>query len=232
MGNAMQGLIHYNPHRKNQVDQAQAWLASGFAATPKRTGAADVHVVSGPWFAYETWRGHSRTLMVDRAYWGNPEYVSIGWLNPDGTRRFAKGTAPRPKPEYEAWRTREWSCLVLADYDQDVTDIAYEAGKRFGFVEVRKHPANEPNCVDLASAIRLRDVIVCGKGTAGFQAIMQGKPVICLDPKSEIMPVACPTMTGELYRGDRDEWLHDMSYKQWSLAEIASGTAWQHLKDV
>lgn len=232
MGDAMQGLIHYNPNLPHQVDHAQAWLSSGFAATPKPTGEAEVHVVSGPWFAESQWRGHPRVLKIDRAYWGDPEYVSIGWLQPDGTRKFAHGSAPRPKPEYEAWRTREWSCLVLAGYDQDVTDIAYEASKRFGFVEVRKHPANEPNCVDLASAIRLRDVIICSDGTSGFEAIMQGKPTICLDPKSELMPVCTDSIDGELYRGDRNEWLHEMSYKQFSLAEIADGTAWELLRNL
>jgi len=233
MGNVMQGLIHYNPRLPHQVDHAQAWLASGFAATPKPTGEADVHIVSGPWFAYDTWKGHSRTLMIDRAWWGDSDgYVSIGWLNPDGSRRFAKGTAPRPKPEHEAWREREWSCLILADYDQDVTDIAFQASKRFGFIEIRKHPANVPNSIPLASAIRLRDVIICSSGTAGFQAIIQGKPVICLDPQSELMPVCSGSITDELCRGDREAWLHDMSYKQWSLDEIASGEAWEHLKDV
>ena len=27
-----------------------------------------------------------------------------------------------------------------------------------------------------------------------------------------------------------EQWLYDMAYTQWTLAEIANGTAWEHLK--
>jgi hypothetical protein len=122
--------------------------------------------------------------------------------------------------------------LVLADYQQDVTDIAYAAGKRFGHVEVRPHPADtDRKLIDIKSAIRLRDVVICSSSTAGFEAIIQGAPTICLDPKNEIAPVCSASIDADLYVGDRAQWLHEMSYKQWSLDEIASGEAWEHLKD-
>lgn len=229
----MQGMIHYNPRLQHQFDHAQAFLASGFTATPKVTGAADVHVISGPWFAYNEWKDHPRTLMIDRAWWGDPDCVSIGWLQPDGTRKFASGDKPRPKPEMRGWKDQERSCLILADYNQDVSDVVFEAKKRFGFVEVREHPANTKRVQPaLKAAIVLRDVVICHSGTAGFEAIRLGKPVICSDPQNEIRPVSAGALTDELYRGDRSAWLHEMSYKQWSLAEIASGAAWAHLKDV
>ena len=229
----MQKVIHYNPRLQHQVDHAQAFLASGFTATPHVQVDADVHVVSGPWYALDQWKHHPRTLKIDRAWWGDPDNISIGWLNPDGTRRFASGSAPRPKPRYEPWGTRECSCLILADYGQDVGSIEYEASKRFITIEVRQHPADtKEKQVDLKSNIRLRDVIICSKGTAGFEAIMMGKPVICLSEQNELMPVCAGSMDAELYRGDRDQWLHDMSYKQFSLSEIADGTAWELLRDV
>jgi len=235
----MQGVVHYNPHVSHQTDFARAFANCGFKITTNRNEPADVHVIYGPHYCLHVWRKHTRVIYIDRAWWGHDEskpgdgYASIGWLNPDGSRRFATGTKPRPKPEYESWKTRECSALILAGYDEDVSEVVFEAYKRFTTVNVRKHPANRTHAeVSLEDHIRLRDVIICNQGTAGFEAIIQGKPLICLNPQSELLPVACGTMDGELYRGDRDEWLHDMSYKQWSLAEIASGEVWQHLKDV
>lgn len=230
MGEKVQGLVHYNPRLQHQVDHAEAFRACGFDTTPLPTGEADVHVISGPWFAYQQWHSHPRVLMIDRAWWGDPQYISIGWLNPDGSRRFASGTKQRPIPFYEAWKVRDWSCLILADYGQDVADIYYAACQRFGHVTIRKHPADEVPIIPLTSALRLHDVAICTSGSAGFEAIMQGVPTICLNPKNEIAPVCAASLDAELYRGDRAEWLHDMSYKQWPLAEI--GEAWQHLKDI
>jgi len=171
--------------------------------------------------------------MIDRAWWNDPDCVSIGWLQPDGTRKFATGDAPRPKPEMEPWKTRADSCLVLADYNQDVGEIAVQAAARFTTVDVRLHPANiQQRTTALKSAVRLRDVAIGHAGTGIFEAIIQGVPTICTDPKNECAPVCSRSVEDDLYRGDRDEWLHEMSYKQFSLAEIADGTAWDLLKDI
>lgn len=234
----MQGLIHFNPDRAHQCDHAQAFLSSGFAATPKADGNADVHVVSGPWFALNKWKHHPRVLMVDRAWWGDSDgYVSIGWLQDDGTRKFAAGSAARSKPKLNDWKPMVWEtlketrCLVLADYGQDVSDIVAQASQRFLTVNVREHPADRKRLINLQDDIAWHDVAIGTSGTAIFEAIQLGVPVICLDAKNEVVPVCSDSIQGELYRGDRAEWLHDMSYKQWSLAEIASGEAWEHLKD-
>jgi len=228
----MQKVIHFNPSLQHQRDHAEAFRACGFGVTSSPHDAADIHVISGPWYAYQQWRNHPRVLMIDRAWWGDPEYVSLGWLQTDGTRKFASGDKPRAKPVYEPWKTRDYSCLILADYGQDVSDLYYAASQRFGCVRVRKHPADETQPVPpLSSAIRLHDAVICGSGTAGFEAIMQGVPTVCLS-KNELAPVCSASINADLYKGDRDEWLHGMSYKQWSLAEIASGEAWEHLKDL
>jgi hypothetical protein len=229
----MQGLIHYNAHLSHQQDHAHAFMQCGFDATQNAYGEADCHVVSGPWFAKSRWQGHPRVLMIDRAYWGDPDCVSIGWLQADGSRKFATGTAPRPKPELEPWKTREDSCLILADYLEDVADKETQAQRRFVTVQTRLHPTSNTsrNVTAVSDAIRLRDVVVAGKGTACFDAILQGVPVIC-DPENACADVATHDFDAPLFRGDRSEWLHEMSYKQFSLSEIADGTAWNLLKDI
>jgi len=229
MGAAMQGLIHYNIALAHQVDHAQAFLSCGFDAVPSPLGDADVHVISGPHYAKRYWLNHPRVLEIDRAWWGDPDCISIGWRQPDGTRKFASGDAPRNKPEMQPWTQGEDSCLILADYGQDTADIEQQARQRFSAVQTRPHPADKRSETTLEAAIRAHDVVIGTTGTAIFKAIQMGVPTICLDEKNECWP-ACSSMDTPLYRGDRTQWLHEMSYKQFNLAEI--GVAWELLRDI
>jgi hypothetical protein len=133
----------------------------------------------------------------------------------------------------EPWSMGEIRCIVLADYGQDVSETVRKASERYVSVQVRQHPADAtvPRVVTLEADCQFADVIVGHSGTALFEAIKNGTPVICTDPLNECMPV-CSTFEEPLYRGDREQWLHEMSYKQWSLDEIASGEMWEHLKDI
>jgi hypothetical protein len=121
--------------------------------------------------------------------------------------------------------------LVLADYGQDVEDIARQARRRFHYVRVRRHPAEEAN-ISLDAHLALSDVAIGNAGTSLFAAIVQGVPSICLSPKNACTDVCTDTLDGPLFRGDRESWLHGMSYKQFSLREISNGTAWELLRDI
>ena len=107
-----------------------------------------------------------------------------------------------------------------------------QASARFPSVQVREHPADigYKRAVTLKDDVQWADVVVGHSGSAIFEAIKYGTPVICTDERNPCMPV-CSRMDEELFRGDRTQWLHDMSYAQWSLSEIASGEAWQLLKE-
>ena len=236
MGERTQGLMHYNPNLSHQVDHAHAFQSSGFDITSSAFGDSHTHVISGPYFAYDQWVGHPRVLMIDRAWYGDPHNVALAWLNPDGTKRYASGTQPRPGPSYLPWKTREQSALILAGYQEDVTDLADRVRKRFPYVRVRKHPAERramphDSVFSLTSELALSDVCVGGNTTALFESIRMGVPVICTDPRNECMPVCVPNLDDELYRGDISEWMHGMMYKQFSLHEIETGEAWEILND-
>ena len=219
-------LMHYNARLPHQVRHAEAFEAAGIEITPERSGAADVHIVSGPYFALEQWRNHPNVIWLDRAFYGDPEYVSIGWLNPDGTRTFASGEESRAKPECRPWKTRECSALVLADFQQDVTEIKLAAQSRFAYALVRRHPAEsglksgEKPVISLSSQLMLHDVCIGHSSTALFEAVVMGVPVICTDPRNVVAEVAADSMTAELFRGDRSDWLHRVSYMQWNHDEF------------
>jgi len=233
--------MHFNPKLQHQLDHAKAFASSGFEITTDPKQEADIHVVSGPYYAKPYWLNHPRVLEIDRAYWGDPDYISIGWRNPDGTRRFATGDADRTTPEMRDWKAPwpqfgELSCLILADYGQDVGDIAAQAKERFVQVEVRHHPADiqrgKFDNIPLDMQVTWYDCVIGTSGTAIFEAIIRGIPTICLDPKNPCAPVCADSIDAPMFRGDRSDWLKSMAYKQWSLDEIASGEAWAYLKSV
>lgn len=225
----MQKIIHYNPALNHQIDHAAAFIGSGFDISIDIQTPADVHVISGPHYAYSHWLGRENVLMIDRALWGDPDSVSIGWLQADGTRKFATGTADRPKPDYLPWKTREGSCLILADYQQDINSSVVR--DRFNPVTTRRHPAEIESRHSLSTELAFADVVMGHSGTAIFTALMMGVPVICTDPNNICMPVCSDSVEADLYRGDRDPWLHDMSYTQFTLDEIHSGLAWELLSE-
>lgn len=230
MGDEVLGLVHYAPQLPHQVRLAGAFKACGFGTVGAPGGDARVHVVLGPHFALDAWRKHPRVLWVDRAWWGDPDAVSIGWLQPDGSRKFATGKDKRPVPKAKPWKDREQSALVLADYRQDVHDIVSKAKQRFGYVRVRRHPA-EQKSISLASHLELSDVVIGTSGTALFDGVMAGLPGICLDPRNPCAEVCDDSMDAELVRPNRRAWLQRMAYKQFTTEEIRSGYAWRHLEN-
>ena len=234
-------VFHCHPRSPNQREISKAFEAGGFDITTDLHTPADIHVISGPNFAYEAYIGKPNVLMVNRAFWGDGDKnkkVSIGWLQANGTRKFATGEAPRPKPKMQPWKTRENSCIVLPDYSanmkmngKSIDAVRRDAAARFGKATVRLHPAGykgeRPTLMD---DISKHDVAIGGLGTSVFEAIILGVPVIC-DPLNACAAVAATDMSAPLVRPDRTQWLHDLSYAQFSLAEIANGTAWNLLKD-
>jgi len=226
-------LMHFNPHLDHQVKHAEAFKAAGIQTTPSPEGEADVHIVSGPYFALERWRDHPRVIWLNRAFYGDPEYVSIGWLEPDGNRTFACGDESREKPELLPWKTRECSALILADFEQNVDQLAFDVRHRFGYARVRRHPAEgglksgELPAVSLESQLMLHDVCIGHSSTALFEAVVLGVPVICTDPYNVVAEVSAHGVTDELVRCDRQDWLHRVSWMQWNHDEF--GQALEHL---
>ncbi len=66
------------------------------------------------------------------------------------------------------------------------------------------------------------------------QCALMGKPAVCWDIRSMAAP-ACldPSQMHDIslvHTINRDQWLNNLGYTQWSRAEIRDGQAWEHLK--
>ena len=211
-------VIHIAPSMPHQVAYAEHF-AKGFKSlciSPTITGDirldGDIHVVIGPHYAKHQWINHSRTILVDRAFWGDPECVSIGWLNPDGGRKYPqKMDDAREKPDLMPQKTGR-KVIELEDYGVKTT----------GDHPVRRHPLGKP-CRALEDELSEYDTAIGHNTTALVTAAIIGLRVVTAKTCA-----AYPVSLG-VQSTSREQWLNDISYANWYNHEIASGDAVEFL---
>jgi len=220
MGN-VSVAIHANPQLAHQIEFAE-YFQSGFIAhdtdatiTSDPQLAADVHVVIGPHYALKQRAPGDRTVYVDRCFWGHHrEFVTIGWLRPDGSRHvLGNMDDSRPKPDLAPMKTGD-NAIYLCDYG-----VAPEANlvKRRN-AEVRLHPADTNTKEPLDAALDRNDIAIGGMSSALVTAVISGLNSICVDPRSVCFKIE-----------DREQWLNDISWMNWSGSEIKTGEALEYL---
>ncbi|CAM5769778.1 hypothetical protein [Bosea minatitlanensis] len=198
-----------------------------------------------------------RGYLGDRFAW-----TSLGWngLNgraswpepQDGGARFLRRFANLRRP----WRERPGGYAliigqVLGDAALDGVDMlrwyldARAAMRRRGYdVLFRPHPEsfrkghNIGPLAHLAAGGTLDDalsgaaVVVTWNSNTGVDATLAGIPAITCDDGAMARPVTANGLDAALVMPDRSDWLHRMAWRQWSLDEIASGAAWDAIKDI
>lgn len=231
-------VAHTNLGLHNQIECAEA-LREGFKrhgvtldVTADTKKDADIHIVQGPHYCFEHWKnkaGSERVLWLNRAFYGcSRANVSLGWLRDDGTRDFRnkdmdfpKGTPPDLWPRKGSRR----AAVVFADYGEDCTDWVMDARYTYDCVYFRPHPAESERDSpvmtlrgDLDAVWSLADVAIGGKSTVLVDAEIHGLHVHAHDPHHVVK-----------HSGDREQWLTDLSWAQWSQDEIRTGQFWEHL---
>ena len=219
-------VIHTNPNLKHQIEFAE-YLSHGLkkhgvnaCITSQIDAKANIHIVLGPHYAKSQWLGHSRTILLDRCFWGNhKQVVSLAWMTKDGGRVVLSGDNDRPKPELQPWKTGD-KVIELVDFGgQPSTGHNY-----------RLHPTTSKPTETLDSALRRHDIAVGGVGTAMVTAAIYGLPVVCLDNRSVCLPMSSKSTNPiDIIRPSREQWLNNLSYMNWSGSEIESGEAFEYL---
>ena len=213
--------FHTATSQSHQLEHFQ-WFEQGFKRLGIKFrildiyGDADFHIISGPNFAYREWLGKPNVLMIDRAFW-HPEktglwqsmdWISIGWLQPNGSRIFNIGNG-RKAPEV-ASRKSEGGTIYLRDYQSDYEEEADT---------VRYHPSERKSEETLDQALERHSVAIGYKTSALVTAALKGLEVICKDERN-IM--------------SEPNWLELLPYADWHFSEIQSGEAleclWSSLK--
>jgi len=130
------------------------------------------------------------------------DWVSIGWLRPDGGRRFRVGSG-RAVPVIES-RPDTGGTIFLADYGGPIEQAD----------TVRRHPAEEASGETLHAALRRHRTAIGYGTTALVSAALAGLEVICKDARN---------IVSEL------NWLELLPYADWHWSEIENGDALEHL---
>jgi len=167
---------------------------------------ADIHVISGPHFAKRYWLDHPNTILLDHCYYlGNPEHVSLGWMNSRGGRDFIEG-AGKELPAVSDNATGDKS-IFLADYNGPLEKAD----------TVRLHPVEGKYDKTLLESLHEHRYAVGYNTTALVTAALEGLEVTCLS-KESIM--------------SQENWLNLLPYADWHLSEIESGELWSHLQSL
>lgn len=234
-------LIHFNPALEHQRRQADAF-ASGltrldlhWAATTDPAAEADVHICLGPNYALRYWAGHPRTVLLDRAYWGDARrFVTLGWLHADGGRTTAVNCPPdRWQIQGEQLlplREQGGKTIVLGDYSSTPGNLSRAIADHKADA-YRPHPMAPPwpECPvpiitgPLELALADYSTAVGWRTSALVTAGLQGLHLVSLDDRGPARRWA---------REYREGWCYDLAYANWHESEIADGTAWEWLENV
>ncbi len=198
-----------------------------------------------------------QVLVMERGYLGDRfSWTSLGWngLNgratwpkaPNDPRRFEKHFGHLVKD----WSNREGYALIIGQVPGDMAirtvdidawyDQAMKAMQARGYeVRFRPHPVAqkrgqmapkmEPYLIGgtLEDALSGAAVVISMNSNTGVEATLAGVPVIACDEGAMAWPICAHGLDAELVRPDRSQWFSDMAFKQWTIKEIADGTAWE-----
>ena len=105
-------------------------------------------------------------------------------------------------------------------------------------IEIRlKRPRSERMAENTMAEALADDVhcLITYNSVAAVEAVMLGKPAICLGPNAagtvastDLSQIESPHYPSE---DEREAWLRHLSYSQFSFAEMSDGTAWRILND-
>lgn len=87
----------------------------------------------------------------------------------------------------------------------------------------------------LSEALKVAKAVITFNSNTGVDAVIAGKPVVTFDAGSMVWGITKHRLEylldpGLLIAGvDRNQWLSDLAYAQWTEEEMADGKAWQWL---
>lgn len=213
--------IHINPAQPHQREHAE-WFESGIArhgrnckiiTTDAIDQQADIHIISGPHYAERYWLGNPAVLKIDRAYyneeksgrWASMDWISIGWLNKDGSREFTIGSDHKRRPPRIKDRRTGNGSIFLADYRGRIDQAD----------TIRLHPCECQHTEPLADALRRHDTAIGYQTTALVTAALEGLNIICKDSRHIL---------------NQPNWHELLPWADWKYLEIQNGDAWEHLQ--
>jgi len=193
------------------------------------------------------------TLVIECGYFRDRlSYASLGWNGLNNRADFCNKNSPPDRWQKHGVPVRDWKeggeyVLILGqvpgDYSHRHADInafysdAIRGLSHIGLpVVFRPHPLSRgtvKGCIldtseSLEAALDSAALAVTFNSNSGVDAVLRGVPTITMDKGAMAWDV-----TGHTYETpptpDREQWLNDLAYCQWTEQELREGAAWQHL---
>jgi len=248
----MDVTVHYNPHLGHHFGWVNA-LCEGIGGYGNKviptTSRAPVHgtvnVVIGPHYCLGDHMKIPNTLFLDRCFFNNPTiHASLGWLRPDGSRNFKNDNCPADRWQKTGLEISLWgkgdAAIIFGDYTTEprrYLSTVRATMEKYEKVFFRPHPQQPgwmPPCPvlkgDLDDAFKMAKVAIGWCSSVLVQAAIKGVPVVCLDRRNVVAPVAASSLD-DIVLAARKSWAYNLAYSQWHVDEIANGEAWGHLWD-
>lgn len=165
--------------------------------------------------------------------------ISASWGGYGYRGAIPKVASQRFEIECQPWKDGGEYALLLcqmprdrilpSDYEKWLASMTVELKRRSQMV-YRPHPCVEQRSVTLAEDLAGAEYAVTYCSNSAVEAVLAGVPTICFDRSCAAWPV-CSKMLGLIQRPDRSQWLAELSWRNWTLDEIASGLMWDFLKE-
>lgn len=199
-------------------------------------GLRQARKVAGPVLILECGHinGTSGDYRADRA-----RFVSASWNDLHG---LADPMPPAPDDRWKALgiELRDWAgpgpTLVLGQHPGDASVPVNYARllasllERLPDARFRPHPLVKRSERHLHDELDESGRVVTWSSNASVEALIAGVPVVTLSEMAITRPVSAHSLDAPDWRGDRLPFLSWLAYRQWTLAEYASGEAWAWLR--
>lgn len=200
-------------------------------------------------------------LVMERGYFPDRfEWTSLGWDGLNGRARW-NGAHDRGERFWRnfghlacEWERYNGYTLIIGQVEGDaalhgvdfarwVRETMDEADRLGQLVYFRAHPEavrrNQiiPVTRDFILGGTLQEAfsgagrVVTFNSNTGVEAVLAGIPTVTMDEGAMAWPVTSHSLHAPLVMPDRSEWFRDMAWRQWSMDEIASGFAWEIVRE-
>lgn len=197
-------------------------------------------------------------LVLERGYIGDrTQWTSMGWNGLNGRAKFNYGQCSRFvnfERSYRYWNPNGDYVLIVGQVAGDAAVQGVDlrkfyadcsrAAKEFFYLPARFRP--HPVAIQFGQRVNVPDaevsygslhhdlehaaVVVTWNSNTGVDAVMQGKPTIAFDRGSMAWPVTAHDFRIPAEPANRREWAEALAWCQFSLDEIRSGFAWEHVR--
>ena len=120
--------------------------------------------------------------------------------------------------------------MLPRNYPHLFWDLCERAREFYGEIRVRPHPLVETPHKSLEDELAEARLAITWSSTSAVEAVLAGVPVVCMDKRCAAWPVASHDVS-MIIRPERLEWLSELTWRNWTHEELASGEAWEFLRE-